>query len=189
MPMIRTCASCGKPFRTYPSRVGDGKGRCCSVVCHGSGRRADITERFWSKVDTSAECWIWTAAKRRDGYGMFQSETARNEVAHRVAWRLTHGPIPDGMCICHHCDNPPCVRPDHLFLGTVADNNRDKTEKGRQSAGEKNAAARIGRAEALKIVEQRRLGATSAALSGEFGLCISQIRNIVRGNNWKMVAR
>lgn len=94
-------------------------------------------DRFWAKVDKSGDCWVWTASvfRERLGYGKFQTGSNRGEsrvaYAHRVSWELHFGPIPNGLFVCHHCDNPPCVRPDHLFLGTAADNVRDMDRKGR----------------------------------------------------------
>lgn len=93
-----------------------------------------LEERFWEKVDKSGECWVWTAkAKSAFGYGMLQ-RGARGEglvMAHRLSYELHFGPIPNGLCVLHSCDNPPCVRPDHLHLGTKADNMREKVERGR----------------------------------------------------------
>ena len=91
-------------------------------------------ERFWSKVDTSGECWIWTACKNNSGYGQF-SLKGRPQLAHRISWMFANGDIPPGLCVLHRCDTPACVRPDHLFLGNHADNMRDRNEKGRQSKG------------------------------------------------------
>ena len=87
---------------------------------------APLGERFWIKVQKTPECWMWTASTDSDGYGQFD-----HNHAHRVAWELTYDPIPPGLHVLHRCDNPPCVRPDDLFLGTPADNTRDMVEKGR----------------------------------------------------------
>jgi hypothetical protein len=87
--------------------------------------------RFWSKVDIKSadECWEWLSSKTSFGHGRFISE---NDItAHRFSWILFNGAIPDGLCVCHTCDNPGCVNPNHLWVGTKTDNNRDMTAKGR----------------------------------------------------------
>lgn len=86
-------------------------------------------ERFWSKVRRGRGCWVWMGRRDKDGYGL--SEQFGQVRAHRAAYVSKHGSIPDGMCVLHRCDNPPCVRPDHLWVGTQADNVRDAARKGR----------------------------------------------------------
>jgi len=92
-----------------------------------------MDERFWSRVDKSGDCWIWTGYRDRKTYGIVERrrDGRRETRAHRWAWILTHGPIPDGLFVLHRCDNPPCVRPDHLWLGTTDDNMADMAAKGR----------------------------------------------------------
>jgi hypothetical protein len=159
--MRSKCVICGKPFTTYPSwKRFAGSGRYCSRVCwqkfrrfkydltggkygDGSGSRGaraaraarpkrSWPDRFWAQVIKSTNCWLWTG--RRDGslrYGRTRDGEGKMGYAHRFAWRLLRGPIPKGACLCHHCDNPLCVNPAHLFLGTRADNVRDCIAKGR----------------------------------------------------------
>jgi hypothetical protein len=91
-------------------------------------------ELFWKKVDKSGDCWIWTANRLPKGYGLFGRQywdEMHTQLAHRWAWFLTHGDLPHDLLVCHRCDNPPCVRPEHLFLGTSKDNNRDRAGKWR----------------------------------------------------------
>lgn len=100
----------------------------------------EVEELFWAKVDVQGEddCWEWQGSRTdKNGYGLFSlsSSTMR---AHRVAWELWNAePIPEGMSACHSCDNPPCVNPEHIWLGTSADNNRDRDAKGRHANSQK----------------------------------------------------
>ncbi len=86
--------------------------------------------RFWQKVQKGDGCWEWQGSRNKLGYGI-TSLRGRAIRAHRVSWEIVNGPIPDGLLVCHRCDNPACVRPDHLFLGTQIDNLRDMRTKGR----------------------------------------------------------
>lgn len=140
--------------------------------------KSSLPEDFLRQVDQSDPngCWVWMAArsiKGSNGYGIYRSIRA-----HRFVWAILNGPIPRGLFVCHHCDNPPCVRPDHLFLGTQSDNIQDAARKGRL-AGQKLSVA-----QALDI--RRRFGAVSAhELACEFGVSIPTVRGIAYGSYWK----
>ena len=146
-----------------------------------------IEERFWKKVDKStlSGCWEWMAYKLPQGYGRFRV-AGRMQLAHRVSYELTHGPIPDGMFVCHRCDNRGCVNPDHLFLGTQADNLRDMREKGRAApvVGEAHGAARLTEADVLAIRADTR---TQAAIAADYGVTQPLVNKIKRRKTWAHV--
>lgn len=143
MPVQCTCLLCGSAFIRYPSNVGLFCSRKClsesglrRVGHRGPRKRRPLPDRFWPKVDQSGggeACWLWTAGKIPTGYGRF-CINGRYVYAHRVAWELTHGQIEGGLFVLHDCptgDNPSCVNPAHLFLGTQSDNMKDCYQKGR----------------------------------------------------------
>ncbi len=145
-------------------------------------RTVPVADRFWPRVRKTAGCWEWTGRRYPRGYGAF-TIGGRGVQAHRVAWELARGLIPAGMLVCHACDNPPCVRPDHLFLGTQSDNMCDMAAKGRHPypRGEDHHQARLSNADRAEI---RRLyaagGVTQAAIADRFGVCPSHVSRIVR---------
>ena len=93
-------------------------------------------EGFWVKADKTESCWLWQALKNKTGYGVV-NYNYKTQLAHRVAWTLTHGDIPAGLYVCHKCDTPGCINPDHLFLGTQLENMRDMASKGRSRRGKR----------------------------------------------------
>jgi hypothetical protein len=144
-----------------------------------------LADRFWSKVEKTDGCWIWKAG-RSVGYGSFLYG-GKCTTAHRVAWILTFGDIAEDVVVCHKCDNPPCVRPDHLFIGTDKDNSDDKIQKGRQGRafGSRNANHRLTFA---KAQEMRSLYATGewsiAKLAEAFGVSKKPAWQVVHNVTW-----
>ena len=156
-------------------------------------KKRPLTERFWSKVDVRGpdECWPWTAATAWNGYGRIGSG-GRGEGtlgAHRVAWASTNGKIPDGLCVLHICDNPPCCNPQHLFLGTQADNLRDCAAKGRSAdtRGEKCSAAKLTTIGVRLIRYWLSKGYMQKEIADTFGVSRPTISNINRGYSWSHI--
>lgn len=123
---------------------------------------SEAIERFWSLVDRSGECWNWTGRTFR-GYGVF-SANGTSYRAHRVAFLISADDLPDGLCVLHRCDNPSCCRPDHLFLGTYADNSHDMVAKGRHWMQQDPEKAR--KVTPAMIEEIRRMDAEQNAMPG-----------------------
>ena len=148
-------------------------------------------QRFWAKVrkgDGRNGCWLWTASKFPLGYGAFRgSPSGNNILAHRYSWATNFGPIPEGLCVCHHCDVKACVRPDHLFLGTQADNVADKVAKGRQARqkGSQHGMAKLNEDQVLAI---RRDGRLQRVIAADYGVSIMSISFIKSGKRWGHVA-
>mgnify|MGYP001576000228 CR=1 FL=1 len=173
--------------------------RFCSRACNYIGRRGErrstygkelvpLDERFWSKVEKRSkdECWLWRGATWQ-GYG-YLANTRRNGAiyAHRLSYELHYGPIPKGLCVCHKCDNPPCVNPAHLFLGTRADNVADCVRKGRgaDKHGAANPRARLTHEVVSRIRELRTKGLSQQAIADYVGFPQTSISKILRGVGW-----
>jgi hypothetical protein len=145
MPMVdRVCLCCGKQFVLKCSDVARGRGRFCSLACAKYDPRGPA-ERLWANVAAVGDCVLWQGSvSPAGGYGQLnvrgRDGTQRLYRTHRLAYELYNGPIPEGMFVCHRCDNPRCVRHDHLFLGTQADNMADCKTKNRQARGDSSGA-------------------------------------------------
>lgn len=151
-----------------------------------------LKDRFWRKVVIKGhdDCWEWTACKITYGYGFFYSGRkwpgdSGMEAAHRVAWRLTHGKIPDGMCVCHKCDNPGCQNPAHLFLGTQKENMRDAKAKGRTAHKACGHTMNPDLVRAMRLLRER--GHTVKRISEWFGWGYVATLNACNRKTWKEV--
>jgi len=147
-----------------------------------------LERRFWSKVTKTDSCWLWTGGcKNRAGYGWIGSggRGKQSVLAHRVSWVIAYGTIPDGLIVCHKCDTPSCVRPDHLFLGDDDANQKDSREKNRASPpprppiGECNPRRLLTDAQEDELIELRKQGASTVSLSQRFGVSKSTVLNVI----------
>jgi len=182
--------------------------------------RGTLEGRFWSKVDKTEDCWLWTGRPDRDGYGRLRyhdGDRWTTRQSHRISYEIHVGLVPPGLCVLHHCDNPPCVNPDHLHLGTIADNNNECKQRGRTACGDKNgsrtcpgsmprgdahwmrrtpwrvprgslrANSKLDESSVAMIRAACKLGAKRKDLAARFGVCPSTITWITTGKMWKHV--
>ncbi len=202
MPRRWICATCGSEFwrasLTAPATY-------CSRDCKNLGQTVPLVERFWRYVQKSDGCWEWTGYRGTGGYGQIGEGTGqgRNLTAHRVSWLLHFGSIPPGLFVCHHCDNPPCVRPDHLFLGTAQINVADRERKGRgakgaglyalhperRARGERVHLARLTEDQVREIRARYAAGGVKQSdLARAYNVSRGSIGPIVRGETWRHVS-
>jgi len=187
------CLRCGKMFRqNRPSA------RFCSWQCF---RSKPDSERFWGNVDKTDSCWIWTACRSYGGYGQFRLCGGTKMSAHRFSWELHFGKIPDGLCVCHNCpggDNPSCVNPTHLWLGTEQENIADRCRKGRTRSGtktnpasacrgEKTGTSKLKNHQVICIKERLVDGDKIVDIANDFNVTVSCIYFISQGRSWKHI--
>ncbi len=164
--------TCGTKFCVNPNHL---------IAGYRKGNRGSVKDRFWNSVNKTDYCWLWTGVLK-EGYGVCGSKIENTNLAHRVSWILKNGSIPEGLFVCHRCDNPPCVNPDHLFLGTNRDNMRDAVSKGR-----------IGVLNEEKVIQIRRLykkgkrGFGCVILGRMFNTSQANITAVVNGWTWTHV--
>ena len=153
--------------------------------------RGTLLERFDAKYipEPNSGCWLWEAAYGSRGYGCIGVEVEHGrwaiEDSHRVSWKLHRGKIPEGKCVLHHCDNRPCVNPDHLYIGTKLDNARDRERRNRQEhpRGEDSPSSKLTLKQALEI----KLAPESSGLAAKYGVTRQVISGIRRGAMWKNI--
>lgn len=200
--LLTLCPQCGQQFSR--KQFSDRRRFCskkCGAIFSGIKKTTDAVERFWSKVEKTDGCWNWLGAVGVGGYGRFWISDEAVSFAHRFSYELAYGPIPDDKLVCHHCDNPRCVRPDHFFVGTHADNTNDARNKGRLATGDRSGSRlhpeRLKRGEQnarAKLTEDqvreiRRLAGsvTQAELAKRFGVAACVIGFVIHRKTWKHV--
>lgn len=185
----RTCEGCTAPLHITTQNIGNAN-RFCSRPCYWEwkrGKRKSIAER-WQKHTLRGEgCWGWTGYRDPKGYGrMGGTEPHTTILVHRASWEIHFGPIPAGLDVLHRCDNPPCSRPDHLFLGTAADNMRDASVKNRTTKGERGHCAKLTAGQVLAIRTRYAAGGIShQALADAYGVARESVSELIRRETWK----
>lgn len=148
-----------------------------------------LPRRFWEKVNKKEdnECWEWTASKHWAGYGMILLEDRKQIKAHRASWLLHNGTIPKEAHVLHHCDNPGCVNPRHLYLGNHKDNMKDMVERGRSATGRRHSSAKL---DEVKVAEIRFLcsrGISQRKAARWYGVSQATVWSLIHRRTWKHV--
>jgi DNA-binding XRE family transcriptional regulator len=170
----RICQHCRKLFLTERWRLATGEGKYCSRKCNWAASRLDPATQLWARVQKTDTCWLWTGATQ-SGYGSLSVRRVTTS-AHRLAWELTCGPIPNGLWVLHRCDVRACVRPDHLFLGTPRDNSRDMAQK-RRTVRTKLTPEMVREIRAAR-------GVSRAELARRCGVWRSTVADVLDGRTW-----
>lgn len=155
----------------------------CDILCYKEYKKAFCSDmcRFLFYVEKTDNCWLWNGAKHKTGYGKLCFQGNKTDTAHRVSFKLFKGPIEDGLYACHTCDNPSCVNPDHLWLGTAQDNKTDQIEKER-------GLIKLFPMDVVKIRELwGKSGWSNKKLCEEFNVTATTISNIIKRKLWKHV--
>lgn len=198
MPLTK-CPICSTEFQVKAYKLKQLNPPCCNRFC-AAKRTAilkfrPIEQRFWEKVNKTETCWIWTGSLTKNGYGEIGlgGREKGNIYAHRLSWQIHYGSIPEGKEVCHNCpngDNPACIRPTHLFLGSHLQNMQDAVKKGRlDNRGAKNGMAKLTE----EMVRQIRAihaggGRSMRSIAIAFGLSPGSARRIILRLDWKHVA-
>lgn len=184
--MIKECSVCGGPFKVKASHAD--RRVTCSRACSKLNRRNTLAD-FKAQIDRRGpnECWPFMGNRDVEGYGRMMLN-GKYEKAHRLAFEMANGSIPEGLVVCHTCDNPPCCNPAHLFAGTNRENMDDMLAKGRSCRGERNRHCKITAKDVIEIRAWREIGAPNPVLAEMYGLTPAVISKIGLRKIWRHVA-
>jgi hypothetical protein len=194
-PGEKVCAYCGKPFDVDPKYPANFKRqKFCGNVCAQAAKKHSperVRASFWSMVDKTGDCWLWTGYRQPDGYGQFRANSKFYN-SHKFAYELAYGPVPDGLEVMHTCDQPHCCNVAHMRLGTHLENMQDCKAKGRQACGERIKRNKLT---ADQVLEIRRLFKRTEAnrsnipiLAKRYGVFPGTIRDIILRLSWTHLA-
>lgn len=210
MEGISKCKNCGKEFSWKRHHSQNPANHCCKKCWYEwnanklasfnnnrfDWRKASKEEKlerlrmnFENKVIKKHGCWEWKGCFDKNGYGLLPSGYHKQDKAHRVSWKLYKGEIPIGLQVCHHCDNPKCSNPDHLFVGTSKDNARDMAEKFRGTCGSKNWNCKLCEDDVKTIIQRLQMGVTMTRIAKDFKVSVARISDIKNMKAWKHVGR
>lgn len=192
----RHCEKCGDLFHPLTAEINRGKGRFCSQACGRPVHPArPIADRFFDGIGrkTPSGCILWAKSVKNGWHGQIGSgggprKSKRMLVASRVAYELMVGPIPEGLGVLHRCDNPRCINPVHLFVGTQTDNMADMTAKGRQAKGEKCHNAKLDADKVREIRRRSAAGEVHRSIAKSLGISNASVTLIVHRQRWNHVA-
>ena len=189
--MLVNCKFCNKSYTSENYLVKNNKTKFCSKSCKSKNaiikNLGTPIERFFKNIkdENTSDCWLWKTYNHNDGYGTLHINRKRI-YAHRYSWIIHYGEIPKGLFVCHKCDNPKCVNPEHLFLGTNTDNVNDMIKKGRkkQAKGNDYSRAKLKSEDVIDIRKMMKEGKKAIEIAKLYKITAQHVRIIYRKLNW-----